>query len=349
MRPDNTAYDGRVRDPDARPGPRPGAEQARWSASTPRPSTRPTSTRSGSRSRSRWSRRLQAHDLDDADDEVIIQSFEVANLRELDGMIDVDSPSWSTQRGAVRPRRPAPGPTPRPGDAGGPAAGSRRTPTASAPTRTWCCRATRPAPPAMPSALVGDAHAAGLVVHVWTLRRENQFMATNFRSAPTRTRRVTCSPSRWRSSMPGSTDLLRQPRHRGAGRWPTGSASARASRSSSTASGSAHSGSGSASAGVAAYSGFDRRPVSATASSPASTGSEPGEGQEPAQVVVADGVRSRRGARCGEAEERDAHHEVADADRVAGRTWSRSRPRPGCVGVGVWGSVLMADLTARGR
>ena len=29
--------------------------------------------------------------------------------------------------------------------------------------------------------LVDDAHAAGLVVHVWTLRRENQFMATDFR------------------------------------------------------------------------------------------------------------------------------------------------------------------------
>jgi glycerophosphoryl diester phosphodiesterase len=28
---------------------------------------------------------------------------------------------------------------------------------------------------------VPDAHDAGLVVHVWTLRRENQFMATNFR------------------------------------------------------------------------------------------------------------------------------------------------------------------------
>ena len=32
-----------------------------------------------------------------------------------------------------------------------------------------------------PSSVVPDAHAAGLVVHVWTLRRENQFMATNFR------------------------------------------------------------------------------------------------------------------------------------------------------------------------
>jgi len=32
-----------------------------------------------------------------------------------------------------------------------------------------------------PSALVGDAHAEGLLVHVWTMRNENQFMAANFR------------------------------------------------------------------------------------------------------------------------------------------------------------------------
>lgn len=33
-----------------------------------------------------------------------------------------------------------------------------------------------------PSALVGDAHRQGLDVHIWTLRRENQFMAHNFRN-----------------------------------------------------------------------------------------------------------------------------------------------------------------------
>ncbi len=32
-----------------------------------------------------------------------------------------------------------------------------------------------------PSSLVRDAHAEGLLVHVWTMRNENQFMATNFR------------------------------------------------------------------------------------------------------------------------------------------------------------------------
>ena len=32
-----------------------------------------------------------------------------------------------------------------------------------------------------PSELVGDAHRAGLLVHVWTMRDENQFMATDFR------------------------------------------------------------------------------------------------------------------------------------------------------------------------
>ncbi len=32
-----------------------------------------------------------------------------------------------------------------------------------------------------PSDLVDDAHAEGLLVHVWTVRDENQFMAKNFR------------------------------------------------------------------------------------------------------------------------------------------------------------------------
>ena len=53
-------------------------------------------------------------------------------------------------------------------------------PTGWAPTRTSCFRAPV-GPTTVPSSLVDDAHRAGLEVHLWTLRLENQFMATNFR------------------------------------------------------------------------------------------------------------------------------------------------------------------------
>ena len=91
-------------------------------------------------------------------------------------------------------------------------------------TRTGCCRATRPAPPVRRRRWCDDAHAAGLVVHVWTLRRENQFMADQLpRSAPTRTRPATCTPSRWRSSMPGSTESSPTTPTSRRRPWPTGS------------------------------------------------------------------------------------------------------------------------------
>ena len=59
VRPDNTAYDGDFRDPDARRGAQAGAAR-RASASTRRPSTRRTSTPSGCPSRSRWSPRWRS-------------------------------------------------------------------------------------------------------------------------------------------------------------------------------------------------------------------------------------------------------------------------------------------------
>ncbi|TCJ29419.1 glycerophosphodiester phosphodiesterase [Nocardioides jejuensis] len=124
---------------------------------------------------------LKKYDLDDADDKVVIQSFETANLRELDHLIDVPLVQLIDKSG-------------RPYDF-----------TASGDPRTYV-DLTSPANLAWihtyadgvgvnkdlvlprtggatttPSALVGDAHAAGLLVHIWTLRVENQFMATNFR------------------------------------------------------------------------------------------------------------------------------------------------------------------------
>ena len=51
-----------------------------------------------------------------------------------------------------------------------------------------------------PSAVVDDAHDAGLIVHVWTLRDENQFMATNFRRGTNPNAKATSSPRSPRSS-----------------------------------------------------------------------------------------------------------------------------------------------------
>ena len=82
----------------------------------------------------------------------------------------------------VRPRRRGrPAHLRRPGDAGGAARRSRRTPTGSAPTRTGSSRSTRPAAVAAPTTLIPDAHRAGLLVHPFTFRPENNFLAADFR------------------------------------------------------------------------------------------------------------------------------------------------------------------------
>ncbi|MCF6377904.1 glycerophosphodiester phosphodiesterase [Nocardioides KLBMP 9356] len=117
----------------------------------------------------------------DADDPVIIQSFETGNLRELDTLIDVPIAQLIDGSGA-------------PYDLV--AAGDPRTytdlltPAGLAEIATYAdgvgVNKDRVLPrtggaTTVPSAVVRDAHAEGLIVHVWTLRRENQFMATNFR------------------------------------------------------------------------------------------------------------------------------------------------------------------------
>ncbi len=128
-------------------------------------------------------RSLKQHHLDRKRSKVIIQSFETGNLRELNrktpvflaqlidatgapydlvaagdprtyrdlitpvglGFIASYADGVGTHKDLVLPRDPATGATGEPSD------------------------------------LVPDAHAEGLRVHIWTLRAENQFMATNFR------------------------------------------------------------------------------------------------------------------------------------------------------------------------
>ena len=124
---------------------------------------------------------LRKRHWDDSDDPVIVQSFETANLRELDTMVEV--PLAQLVDGSGRPYDFT-------------VAGDPRTytdllsPEGLAEIASYAdgigVHKDRVLPrtggaTTVPSAVVGDAHDAGLLVHVWTLRLENQFMATNFR------------------------------------------------------------------------------------------------------------------------------------------------------------------------
>lgn len=114
----------------------------------------------------------------DADDPVIIQSFEVTNLRELDTMVEVPLAQLVDATGG-------------PFDLPGTTYASMVTPAGLAAIATYADgvgaakNLVLPRDAAgrtgAPSSLVPDAHEAGLLVHVWTLRLENQYMATNFR------------------------------------------------------------------------------------------------------------------------------------------------------------------------
>jgi glycerophosphoryl diester phosphodiesterase len=128
-------------------------------------------------------RTLDRFGLDRTRSKVIIQSFETANLRDLDTMTRVPLAQLVDASGA-------------PYDLV--AAGDPRTyrdlvtPAGLAEIAEYADGVgankdlVLPRDPATgattePSRLVTDAHRRGLVVHVWTVRDENQFMATNFR------------------------------------------------------------------------------------------------------------------------------------------------------------------------
>ena len=110
---------------------------------------------------------LKRHHLDRPNASVFVQSFETGNLRLLDTMVKVPLVQLVDAAAAdlVTP------------------AGLREIATyadAVGAAKDLVLPRNDEGETTLPSALVDDAHAAGLDVHVWTLRDENQFMARNF-------------------------------------------------------------------------------------------------------------------------------------------------------------------------
>ncbi|MEI5672048.1 MULTISPECIES: glycerophosphodiester phosphodiesterase [unclassified Nocardioides] len=124
-------------------------------------------------------RSLRRHGLASKRAKVLLQSFEVGNLQELDRVTDLPLEQLVDSRG---------GPADRPGTSYASMLSRRglrdiaRYADWVGPQKDWVL----PRDPATgatgrPSAVVRDAHAAGLRVLVFTVRAENQFLATNFR------------------------------------------------------------------------------------------------------------------------------------------------------------------------
>jgi glycerophosphoryl diester phosphodiesterase len=125
---------------------------------------------------------LQANGLDRADAPVIVQSFETANLRELGGLTDVTLAQLVNSSG-------------RPYDftlAGDPRTYKDLvTPAGLADIATYAdgvgveksvvIPRTADGRLGTPTSVIADAHAAGLTVHGWTFRAENQFLPVDFR------------------------------------------------------------------------------------------------------------------------------------------------------------------------
>ncbi len=113
--------------------------------------------------------KLKQYDLDDADDPVFIQIFEVTPLQRLDRLVDTPLVMLISSRGG-------------PYDEPNMRWANMITPTGLAEIATyadgigpWIGHVLDPTT-MQATSLVEDAHAAGLKVHPWTLRKENGFL-----------------------------------------------------------------------------------------------------------------------------------------------------------------------------
>ncbi|HVK27038.1 MAG TPA: glycerophosphodiester phosphodiesterase [Nocardioides sp.] len=127
-------------------------------------------------------RTLRRNGLDRAHAKVVIQSFETANLRELDTLARVPLAQLVDGAGAPYDLR-ATGSTTTYADLVKPAGLADIATYAEwvAPAKNLILPRDAAGAIGTPSAVVADAHAAGLKVVTWTMRVENQFLPTNHR------------------------------------------------------------------------------------------------------------------------------------------------------------------------
>jgi glycerophosphoryl diester phosphodiesterase len=121
---------------------------------------------------------LRGNHLDRPDSKVFIQSFEVANLKALDGQIDVPL----VQLLGRPDSRPADDPRPW-SEIASPAGLAEIAGYADAvgPSKDWIVPRDADGASLAPTSFLEDAHAAGLAVHAFTFRNENTFLPLELR------------------------------------------------------------------------------------------------------------------------------------------------------------------------
>ncbi|MEZ5089089.1 MAG: glycerophosphodiester phosphodiesterase family protein [Micropruina sp.] len=186
LRPGSAAYDGRYKVPtfaevlDFAAGQRTCKASACWWCR--RSSTAPTSTPSGSMEE-KVVRELRRRGLDGRRSTVIIQSFEIRNLKELNRKLDVPLVQLVDCAGAPADRVAIGDPTTY-ADMVTPA-GLRKI--ARYADQLGACKnlmIPRQSDGTLgePTSVIRDAHRAGLTVTGWTFRAENEFLPIEFRS-----------------------------------------------------------------------------------------------------------------------------------------------------------------------
>jgi glycerophosphoryl diester phosphodiesterase len=148
---------------------------------------------------------LRANGLDRRNAPVFIQSFEVSNLKQLDGMTKVKLVQLLDAVGkpfdfvvSGDPRTYADLATP----AG--LAGIARYADGIGPNKNLIVPRTVSNRLLAPTTLVRDAHRAGLVLHPWTFRRENSFLPEDFRQGNPASPLYLAAPG----NLPGELELF---------------------------------------------------------------------------------------------------------------------------------------------